>query len=268
MEPREWVRSLEPRGVSARSDRARTLVICFPHSGGWAESFSTWREHIRRLDGDVDPPGVELLAVQYPGHGDRIAEEPETDVRVMAEAISAELAALDPVRSLLFGHSFGAMVAYETARLLERAGTAPAALGVSGARAPSAAPAVSHDVAALPDERLWRRVVELGGVDPSLAEDPELRELLLSALRADITAHGRYVSAPPVGRLGVDIRCYLGSEDPLVPGDVGPEWAAWTTGSLATRVRRGGHFHLFENPRDLLADLLRERVGAGSGAAA
>ncbi|MGJ7907803.1 thioesterase II family protein [Actinopolyspora sp. H202] len=262
------MRSLESRDVSTPPDRARTLVVCFPHSGGWAESFSTWREYTCRLDGDAESPSVELLAIQYPGHGDRIAEEPETDVRVMAEAISAELAALDPVRSLLFGHSFGAMVAYETARLLERAGTAPAALGVSGARAPSVAPAVSRKVAALPDERLWQRVTELGGLDPSLGEDPELRGLLLSALRADITAHGRYVSDPPVGRLGVDIRCYLGSEDPLVPCDVGPEWAAWTTGTLATRVRRGGHFHLFENPRDLLADLLRERLGAGSGAPA
>lgn len=287
MEAGRWVRPLEPRGVAGRqrvaargagspeaARRSRTLLVCCPHSGGWADSFVPWRDPVRALNEAAGSAVVELLAVQYPGHGDRGSEEQAADVGAMAEAISAELAGPAPARILLFGHSFGAMVAYETARRLESAGVPPAALAVSGARAPGD-PAAPRAEAALPDAQLWRRVTELGGIDPLLAEDPELRELVLPALRADITAHERYAAAP-AGTVGVDIRCYLGADDPLAPEDAGAGWAARTTGGLEVRVHDGGHFHHVEHPRELLADLLdghlgvpvAERVGArpGSGA--
>ncbi|SCK54705.1 thioesterase II family protein [Streptomyces sp. WMMB 322] len=271
MEAGTWVRHLEPRGVAARqrgatrgagsaekARRNRTLLVCCPHSGGWADSFVPWREPVRALN-EAGPAAVGLLAVQYPGHGDRGSEEPAADVRAMAAAISAELAGLDPARTVLFGHSFGAMVAYETARRLESAGAPPAVLAVSGARAPGD-PAAPRGEAGLPDAQLWRRVTELGGIDPLLADDPELRELVLPALRADITAHERYAAAP-AGTVGVDIRCYLGADDPLAPEDAGAGWAARTTGNLVVRVRGGGHFHHVERPRELLADLLDGHLG-------
>ncbi|NGO07868.1 thioesterase [Streptomyces sp. HC44] len=257
MATRTWVRSLDARRVSP--SRCRTLLVCCPHSGGWAQSFAPWREHVRDIDGDA-----ELLAVQYPGHGDRGAERPEADVRAMADAISTELIALAPAEVLLFGHSFGAMVAYETTRQLESAGVPPAALAVSGARAPGD-PAAPRGDADLPDEQLWWRVAELGGIDPLVAEEPDLRDLVLSGLRADITAHERYVSAPPAAPVNVGIRCYFGADDPLAPEDAGRGWAARTRGRVRTRVRPGGHFHLFESPHSLLADLLADQPGEPAG---
>lgn len=268
MEAGTWLRQLEPRAVAGRqrtvtrdtgaaqaAGRNRTFLVCCPHSGGWADSFASWREPVRALnDAAAGSYGVELLAVQYPGHGDRGSEEPAPDVESMAAAISSELAGLAPARTLLFGHSFGAMVAYETARRLEGAGAPPAVLAVSGARAPGD-PAAPRGEAGLPDAQLWRRVTALGGIDPLLADDPELRGLVLPALRADITAHERYAAAP-AGTVGTDIRCYLGAEDPLAPEDAGAGWAARTTGGLVVRVRGGGHFHHVERPRELLADLL------------
>ncbi|MEV7795969.1 alpha/beta fold hydrolase [Streptomyces sp. NPDC087512] len=263
MAARTWVRSLDPRRASDHRDR--TVLVCCPHSGGWAESFLPWGAHVRDIAGGAGPQGVGLLAVQYPGHGDRGAERPESDVRVMAAAISAELTALAPAQVLLFGHSFGAMVAYETARQLESAGAPPAALAVSGARAPGD-PAAPKGQADLPDDQLWRRVMELGGIDPLVAGEPDLRELLLSGLRADIAAHERYVSAPPADPVSVGIRCYLGADDPMAPEDAGRGWAARTTGRVRTRVFGGGHFHLFESPRGILADLLADRPGERAAA--
>lgn len=279
MEAGTWVRQLEPRepraaagrqraatrgtgtgtGAVEAARRNRTLLVCCPHSGGWADSFAPWREPVRALNDAAGPYGVELLAVQYPGHGDRGSEEPAADVKSMAAAISSELAGLAPARTLLFGHSFGAMVAYETARRMEAAGAPPAVLAVSGARAPGD-PAAPRGEAGLPDAQLWRRVTELGGIDPLLADDPELRDLVLPALRADIAAHERYAAAP-AGTVGTGIRCYLGADDPLAPEDAGAGWAARTTGGLVVRVRGGGHFHHVERPRELLADLLDGHLG-------
>ncbi|WP_406724082.1 alpha/beta fold hydrolase [Streptomyces sp. GD-15H] len=276
MESRTWLRRLHPRDVAGGrrgpatgagrlgADRPRrTRLVCCPHSGGWAESFLPWRDHLRGLGDEAGGGGVDLLAVQYPGHGGRSAERPTADVHAIADAVQAELTALPPARLLLFGHSFGAMVAYETARRLESAGRPPAVLAVSGARAPGD-PAVRLGDAALPDEQLWRRIAQLGGLHPLVAAEPELRALVLPALRADIAAHERYVSAPPPAPISTSIRCYVGADDPLAPAAAAPGWAARTTGRTVVRARRGGHFHLFDLPGELLADLLAEPAGTGT----
>lgn len=268
MESRTWLRRLHPRDVSGRrrgpasgADRPRrTRLVCCPHSGGWAESFLPWRDHLLGLGDESGGAGIELLAVQYPGHGGRSAEPAAADVHTIADAVRAELAALPPARLLIFGHSFGAMVAYETARRLESAGRPPAVLAVSGARAPDD-PAARLGDAALPDEQLWHRMARLGGIHPLVAAEPEMRDLVLPALRADIAAHERYVSGPPPAPVRTPIRCYVGTDDPFAPAAAGPGWTARTTGRTVVRVLRGGHFRLFDQPGELLPDLL---AGAGT----
>ncbi|MGW0915207.1 thioesterase II family protein [Streptomyces sp. NPDC002784] len=268
MESRTWLRRLHPRSVRAGeglpgTDRPCLIrLVCCPHSGGWAESFLPWRDHLVGLADKTGRDGVDLLAVQYPGHGNRGAEAPADGVHAIADAVHAELAALPPARLVLFGHSFGAMVAYETARRVETTGHPPALLAVSGARAPGD-PEIRVGDSALPDEQLWQRVRQLGGLDPLVAAEPELRDLVLPALRADIAAHERYVCAPPSALIRTPIRCYTGADDPFASGTAGAGWAARTTGPTVVRTRRGGHFHLFEQPGELLADLLAEPAGTG-----
>ncbi|MCS0639058.1 alpha/beta fold hydrolase [Streptomyces sp. LP05-1] len=236
-------RSTWLRALTGTAGEPAGRLVCFPHSGGSASGFRPWVAHL--------PDGVRLLAVQYPGRADRVAEEPVTDVAAIGAAVAAELLAVAPEPELpytLFGHSLGALAAYETALALRDAGRPVRRLDVSGCAAPGqVAGGLTHRA---PDDALWSAVAGLGGLDREVIEDAELRELLLPALRADITAHETYRPRPGTAPLDCPVRCFHGADDPLVDGAAMAGWAAVTTGGCAVTARPGGHFY-----RDGTADL-------------
>jgi pyochelin biosynthetic protein PchC len=221
-------------------------LVCFPHSGGSAATYRGWSSAM--------PANTQLLAVQYPGHADRIAEAPASSIAEMGSRVAAELSQLDPARCALFGHSLGALVAYETARVLQENGSPAHCLFVSGAPAPwQAGGGSSHR---LPDEKLWSALRDLGGIDPDIADDDELRDLLLPVLRSDITLNETYRPAPYPGPLHCRVRCYHNTEDPLVDGAHLGTWAAVGTGRFSMRAWPGGHFQFLSDSNELVGDIV------------
>lgn len=227
-------------------DRPADRLVCFPHSGGTAATYHPWAPAV--------PPDCHLLAVQYPGHADRIAEPFAESVADIAAHVAAELAALGTTRCTLFGHSLGALVAYETARVLQDGGLPVRALLVSGAPEPElAGGGRTHR---LGDDELWSLLRELGGIDPDVTESPELRELVLPVLRADIALNETYRPTARPEPLHCEVRAYHHTEDPLVDRAEIDGWSAVSTGRFSIRSRPGGHFRLFSDPAELVADVV------------
>ncbi|MFI7549150.1 thioesterase II family protein [Micromonospora sediminimaris] len=244
---RRWVRTLT--GV----DEPTTRLVCFPHSGGTAAVYRPWSPLV--------PAGVTLHAVQYPGHADRLAEEPAGSIAEMATQVAAELLRMPPARCALIGHSLGALVAYETARVLRDNGSPVHHLFVSGAAGPRLAG--GGTIHQLGDEELWSAIVKLGGIEPELADQPELRDLLLPVLRSDITLHETYRPAPDADPLDCPVRSYYNTEDPLVDADQVAAWAAVNEREFSMRVWPGGHFRLHTHPEELVADVVATLLGSG-----
>ncbi|GIJ09823.1 thioesterase [Micromonospora andamanensis] len=244
---RRWVRTL----TSVDDPTAR--LVCFPHSGGTAAVYRPWSAAL--------PAGVALHAVQYPGHADRLAEDPVTSIAEMATQVAAELLRLPPTRYALFGHSLGALVAYETARVLRDHGDPVRHLFVSGAAGPwLAGGGTTHQ---LDDEDLWSAVTKLGGIEPDIADEPELRDLLLPVLRSDITVHETYRPAPDAAPLGCPVRGYYNTDDPLVDADRVAGWAGVSNAAFSMRAWPGGHFQLLAHPDELVADIVAALTAGG-----
>ncbi|MFJ2743759.1 thioesterase II family protein [Streptomyces sp. NPDC087440] len=225
---RGWLRSLN------QSDRPAHRLVCFPHSGGTASVYRAWSAAL--------PADGELLGVQYPGRLERMDEEPADSVAQMAACVAADLLRRAPLPCFLFGHSLGALVAYETALLLEAAGHPVDTLVVSGAPAPWLAGGGSTH--RLPDDELWDLLGELGGIDPRLGDDRELRALLLPVLRADIRLNETYRASPHAEPLTCTLRALHHTGDPLVDAARTGAWARATTGAFGLRSGPGGHFDL------------------------
>ncbi|MFI1190972.1 thioesterase II family protein [Streptomyces californicus] len=242
------MRTRDRDGVRALNDVGRPArrLVCFPHSGGSAATFRDWPSAV--------PEDCELLAVQYPGHADRIAEEPADSVAGLAARVAEELLELDPVPCALFGHSLGALVAYETARVLRDRARPVRNLFVSGAPAPGLASGGTTHLRS--DDALWSGLRELGGIDPAVADDAELRELLLPVVRADIRLNETYRADPRAEPLDCAVRCYRTTEDPLVDGERLAAWAGTGTGGFSVRTWPGTHFTLVAEPDELIADLV------------
>lgn len=237
-----------------RQPRPELRFLALPHSGGRAEGFAGWRALLPAVFPGV---AVELCAAQYPGHGDRLAEPPMADVGAIADEIVADLIALPPADLVLFGHSFGSAVGCEVARRCPAAGIDVVLLVASSAWAPGDPERLPRDEYLLSDEELWERLIALGGIDPGIAAEIEVRDLVLPALRADIGAHERYLACPEPISLSCDVHACMARGDPLVPVRAGRYWSRVTTRNASVDIRTGGHFHAYDDPAPLLADLAR-----------
>ncbi len=220
--------------------------------------FQPWAEYV--------PAEVELLSVQYPGRAERFRDVHREDAREIARAVVNALAQLEDVPTLLLGHSFGGIVAFETAAQLESAGTAVQTLWVSSVAPPGEQPhGTTHQV---DDADLWRAAVSLGGIDASVVADDDLAALLLPALRADIKAHETYAVGNDQTPISAPIHAVLGNRDRMVSAGEMAGWERLTGGRFQLTVRAGGHFHLHELPNEFMSLIFGARSDAGVGGSA
>jgi surfactin synthase thioesterase subunit len=222
-----------------------TPLLCLPHAGGGAATFRDWNQDL--------PSSIECLAVEYPGRGARMHDEPFRRVRDLAESAAQALARWCEGRYFMFGHSVGALVAFEMARLLSRRGHPPAHLFVSGCRAPHIAPTTGA-AHTLEPAALRARLASWGGAPGAIVDDPELFALFERGIRADLEAAETYLHAGPED-LGVPISAFTALEDPLAPEPAVAAWSGYTSTYFALRRMPGNHFFL-KDARSLLLQTL------------
>jgi medium-chain acyl-[acyl-carrier-protein] hydrolase len=244
-----WVRYL--LGEEKRAIR----LVCFHHGGGGASSFNGWRRLL--------PLQIGLLRVQLPGREDRMAEPSVGDIgRLIPELVDA-LAPLCERPAGFYGHSLGAVVAFEAIRELRRRG-APPPLGlfVSGRRAPHLP--LSHDAYCLASEiDLIGYLKSMGGLAPALLAKPHWRKALLPVIRNDLMMSDLYVyrEEPP---LTCPIVYFAAASDPWVKLTEGDAWGAHSSAPFRSRVLPGGHFFEPNEQAALVADIASSLMPHGT----
>jgi len=245
----QWIRRFH------RSPSSGPRLICLPHAGGSASFYLPFSRALA--------PALDVLAVQYPGRLDRRGEPCIEHVPTLAREIYAALGDVADRPLALFGHSMGASVAFEVARIIEhQRGVRPVRLFVSGRTAPS----VFHEdlVHLRDDEGLLNEVRMLSGTDPSILGDEDIIAMALSALRSDYRAAEtyRYAPGPP---LSCPITVFASDADPKATLDEARAWREHTTGSFDFRVFPGGHFFLTQHQPQLL-EIISEQLSSASPA--
>ncbi|HUK16279.1 MAG TPA: thioesterase domain-containing protein [Bryobacteraceae bacterium] len=220
-------------------------VFSFPHAGGGAPAWG----------------GSFFVPVRLPGRESRLAEAPFERMQPLIAALASAIEGYLDRPFAFFGHSMGAVVAFELAReLRRRRRPVPGMLIASGARAPRYR--LGHIPPPDPsDEQLLADLRRLSGTPAELLEDRAGLRAVLPALRADAALYRYYVYRPEPP-LDAPIRAYGGLDDPNVTREHLEAWAGETTASFAVRRFPGGHFYWQGHREELLAAIEQDLEAA------
>lgn len=215
----------------AQRGDAAVRLFCLPHAGGSASIYRAW----------VEDTALAIHPIQPPGRDARIREPAYTRVAdYVADLVHAIAPHLDRPYAL-FGHSLGAIVAFELARALRRRGDAlPRRLFVSGAPAPRVTRPHLHD---LPEPALIAELARMGGTHPEILAHRELLDMVLPTMRADLEASDTYVYAPEPA-LSCPITALVGTHDPFASAADAAGWADETSGGFVLHEVPGDHFFI------------------------
>ncbi|HEY7143737.1 MAG TPA: alpha/beta fold hydrolase [Streptosporangiaceae bacterium] len=230
------------------SDAAAGRLFCFAHAGGGGAFFQPWRQAML--------PDIAVCPVVLPGREGRIRQRPYRRVEDILDPLCEALQPHACHPYALFGHSMGAVLAYEVARRLGAAGQRPLCLFASGRRAPQL-PARHPPLHRLPDEQFLAAVNVLGGTPPDVIGDSELIRIFLPSLRADFELNETY-PGPAGGRLHCPVSALTGDRDPEVNIEEMAAWQDTTDGGFMLRVFSGDHFYLKGARGEVLAAIRGE----------
>lgn len=220
-----------------------TRMLCLPHAGAGTSTFYTWRT--------VAPEGLEVYPVSLPGRERRMFEKPYVNVHEAVDGIAAELTPVfsDGTPLVLFGHCLGALLAYELARRLHAADIPVRHLLVSGTPGPRYV--MTRRITGLPDEEFMDRVEEIAGYRDDALADPEMRELMLPTLRADVQMQEQY-QPRRTDRLPVRLTALRGEGDSTVSVAEISQWHEATSAQFAAVELPGPHMYFLDQAPALL----------------
>lgn len=234
---------------------ARLRLFCFPWAGVGASVFRTWANDL--------PADIEVCALEYPGRGSRLRESPLRRLAELAAGATAAVEAQAQLPFALYGHSLGALLAFEVARQLRADGTRPLHLFVSGRRPPRV-PDPGPPLFALPEAEFVEGVRQrYNGIPEVVLREPELMRLMLPMMRADFEVLETYSYRSDVV-LDIPISVFGGEQDPCVPVADLAGWQDETRGRCTVATYPGNHFFVQTARGPFLAALGREVASLGA----
>lgn len=226
------------------SQNFQHCLICFPYAGGGASVYSGWHT--------LKQVGISVWALSLPGRGHRYHEKPVTALAPLLEQLIPEVFRISANKSVsFFGHSMGALIAYELACLLEQRKLLEISRLFLSGRSPVSQQDDEPAYHLLSNAELMSKLIDLGGIPKEIKEHPEILQLMLPTLRADFELIETWQSRSS-STSECPIIALAGSDDFRASVEKMEHWNSHTRSSFKLHEFDGGHFFLSDYQSDII----------------
>lgn len=228
-----------------QSDSSRRQLFCFPFAGGGASVFTGWQSGL--------PADLDVYAIRLPARDYRLREAPYTSMAGLVRDLREIFLAQSPRPFAFFGHSMGALIAFELARELASHHRPPFHLFLSAREAPHL-PSRRRPIHELSDDEFLAELQrQFRQIPEAIINDKEMLRYALKMLRGDFTLLEGYAyqASPP---LTCPITVFGGAQDRIPKEDL-DAWSSQTSGKFEVITLDGGHFFLQSHKSQLLEEL-------------
>jgi surfactin synthase thioesterase subunit/malonyl CoA-acyl carrier protein transacylase/acyl carrier protein len=235
--------------ISTQPEEAQLRLFCLPYAGGGASLFQDWAAELS--------PEIAVCPIQLPGREDRLGETLFTRMAPLCQTLVKILQPYLDKPFAIFGHSLGALISFELTRELRRQGLPlPMHVLVSAHPAPQL-PDLRLPSHRLPDAQLIESLRSLNGTPEAVLQNPDLMQLLLPILRADLAIVENYIYAAEAV-LSCPISVFGGLDDRQVPSPTLEAWRQQTHNTFRLHLLSGDHFFLQSERTALLQAISQE----------
>lgn len=226
-----------------KNPQAAIRLFCFHHSGGGASSYHPWVESLSPL--------IEMVAIQLPGRENKFLEPLTSDLSHIITKLSKDFSYYKDKPFIVFGHSLGALLAFEFIKAIHRIYSLyPRQVIVSAAKAPHM-PYRRKILSHLEDKLLKEELKAYNGIDERIQNEPELFDLFLPIIRSDFSIVENYSFAGSAS-FPCDILAFSGSDDPTVTQEEILGWSTQTTGKFEHMPFSGAHFFIRDHQKEIV----------------
>nr|WP_315031494.1 alpha/beta fold hydrolase [uncultured Chryseobacterium sp.] len=219
-------------------------LFCLPYAGGAASMYDQWKTKLSER--------IELCPINLAGRGNRIADRPYANLEQAVDDIFQMIESrISESEYAIFGHSMGALLAYELVRkILDKGKKAPLHIFFSG-RKPVHIPKRGKFYRDMTPLEFQEAVLSLGVTPPEIFENPELKEIFMPLLRSDFTIAETFVDRPEIEPLQCNISALIG-EDEDITTEEADQWKLHTTEKCSVYYMKGGHFFLLDQQQAVI----------------
>ncbi len=240
MTPSKWL------APGLAQTRATMRLFCLPYAGGGASAYRTWQAAF--------PPDLQVAPVMLPGRESRLSEPLFRSTNDLVPRLVEGLLPFLDRPYAFFGHSMGALLAFEATRLMRKRGMPlPRQLFLSSHRAPHL-PDRGLQVHQLSREDFRLALRNLGGTPQEVLDHEELMAIAEPILRADFELCETYICTPD-DALDTPMAIFGGTADPDIPEEDLQAWREHTRAEMRLRMFPGHHLYVHEERDALLREI-------------
>ncbi|MBL7665787.1 MAG: thioesterase [Bacteriovoracaceae bacterium] len=214
-------------------------IYIIPHAGGNYSQYLSYKDLLTNK--------IETIFLELPGRGSNVKDQEHVTGWNDFIEKSFELVANPDKPTIIMGHSFGSLIAFELVKRLEERGFKNLLLITSAYLAPTTEnlkkiPKVSQ----LSDDCLWEEVKKYGAIPANIVQDPKLNSFFIKPLRFDFEMMESYQN-PDLTKIQSPIITLLGADDSIYDFSQMEEWKHFTKNSYKLKIFNGDHFYLLKN---------------------